>query len=144
MSKRWKVRKRNAALAEQHAARWENNRQRVNASFAKLIAQVKEQSGGEMKIPLEQAMEYGIGLRDVADCYADRCAFTLATEFTAMRLRAEKAEADNAALRAALEPERIIAAIELPGGHYCDPQAVADSIRAYCSTAIVAHGSRNP
>lgn len=43
MSKRWKVRKRNAALAEQHEARMENNRQRVNASFKKLIAQVKAQ-----------------------------------------------------------------------------------------------------
>lgn len=43
MSKRWKVRKRNAALREHHEARMENNRQRVNASFAKLIAQVKEQ-----------------------------------------------------------------------------------------------------
>lgn len=43
MSKRWKVRKRNAALTEQHAARWENNRQRVDASFERLIAQVKAQ-----------------------------------------------------------------------------------------------------
>lgn len=53
-----------------------------------------------MKIPLEQALEYGIGLRDVADCYADRCAYTLATELTVMRLRAEKAEAEVARLTA--------------------------------------------
>lgn len=43
----------------------------------------------------------------------------------------------NVALRAALDPERIIAAIQLPGGHYCDPQAVADAIRTYCGAALV-------
>lgn len=52
-------------------------------------------------------------------------------------------QAKNTALRAALDPERIIAAIQLPGGHYCDPQAVADAIRAYCGAALVAHGTPN-
>lgn len=67
----------------------------------------------------------------------------LASEAACERLRAEKAEAELIALRAALDPERIIAAIELPGGHYSDPQAVADAIRAYCSAALVAHGTPN-
>jgi hypothetical protein len=43
MSKRWKIRKRNAALRELHEARLENNRQRTDAAFAKLIAQLKAQ-----------------------------------------------------------------------------------------------------
>ena len=60
------------------------------------------------------------------------------------RLVLLKGDAQVAALRAALDPERIIAAIALPGGHYCDPQAVADAIRAYCNTALAANGSEKP
>lgn len=41
MSKRWKIRKRNAARREQHEARLENNRIRTDASFVRLIEQIK-------------------------------------------------------------------------------------------------------
>lgn len=54
----------------------------------------------------------------------------------------QQAEAEKAALRAALDPERIIAGIELPGGHYCDPQAVADAIREYCRAALACQSAR--
>jgi len=45
-----------------------------------------------VKIPLEQAMIYALSIRSVPDSYAESCAYTLASELTAMRQRAALAQ----------------------------------------------------
>lgn len=74
-----------------------------------------------MNIPIEQAEQYAIELRDAADCYADRCAYALAMEIQRLR-------ADIRSLNGATRWQCAC------GGTDCDGQRENERMRAQLAT----------
>lgn len=81
----------------------------------------------------ESTKSYQAALK-AADAEVARLQMELDGTCNAEELR--QVRADNARLREALDPETILAAEIVPGGSICDPQTVADNLRAYCHRAL--------